>query len=199
MIPRLAATAIPGRMKYLPKDARGYPVPFIVMRDRNDRPIFTVNDDRKVMTCLTKDLCPICGLALLRGRWFVGGPGSAFMPTGAYIDPPTHGECARYALAVCPFLAAPNYSKRIETGQLALGDLPDDVPAILTDPTMDPRRPPSFILGMAVGQKVTGGPFNRYIIPRKPWRVLERWRHGAKVEDLDPTHNYAAEYVPGDG
>lgn len=191
---RLAATAIPPRMARLPKDSRGYPVPFLVMVDKTGKPHFTINDDRKRALCLIKDLCAICGLKLLRGRWFVGGPGSAFHPHGAYVDPPMHAECARYALAVCPFLAAPSYSKRIEDKTVDPADMPDGAPAIFIDPTMDPARPASFILGMAVGQKVAGGPFHNYIRPKKPWRVLERWLYGELIEVLDPDKDYSHEY-----
>src|SRR5215472_13925800 len=98
-------TKVPSRMAHLPLDPRGYPIPANVYRDAQGRPHFTINDDRKRLEQLRRDACPICDQSLYIGRWFVGGPLSAFHPNGAYIDLPMHHECATYALQVCPYLA----------------------------------------------------------------------------------------------
>ena len=81
---------LPERMQRLDKDQRGLPIPFIVQLDAaTGRQYFTINDERKVEACRQHDLCAICGQKLLRGRWFVGGPASAFHEHGCYIDTPT--------------------------------------------------------------------------------------------------------------
>jgi hypothetical protein len=110
---------LPERMAKLERDRRGLPIPFIVMRDKSGQPHFTINDHAKSARCLREDLCPICGQKLFRGRWFAGGPLSAFHANGCYLDPPTHKECVEYALQVCPFLAAPKYTGRLDDAALA--------------------------------------------------------------------------------
>ena len=96
---------IPERMQHLDRDGRGYVIPWTVFRDSKGKAHFTINDENRRQTVIGRDCCPICAAKLLRGRWFVGGPGSAFHERGAYIDPPMHRECVVYALKVCPYLA----------------------------------------------------------------------------------------------
>ena len=136
------AVPIPARMAGLRRDARGYPVLYTVLVDLKGTPQFAINDERSRQHCIADDLCPICGQKLLRGRWFIGGPGSAFHPDGWFIDPPMHSECAHYALQVCPWLAAPKYAKRLEASRLKAEDSPG---IVLIDPTMLPGRPPVFV------------------------------------------------------
>ncbi|MCV9964336.1 hypothetical protein OIU34_20830 [Pararhizobium sp. BT-229] len=105
--------SIPERMRALPIDPRGYPVPVNVTRDRHGKPNFATNDETVRQTLFREDRCGICGEKLLRGRWSIGGPGSALHPDGAFLDPPMHYECAQYAVQVCPYLAMPTYSKSV--------------------------------------------------------------------------------------
>ena len=42
---------------------------------------------------------------------------SALHPNGAYIDPPLHHECMRFALQTCPYLISTKYTKRIDGGR----------------------------------------------------------------------------------
>jgi hypothetical protein len=204
MSPRIVP--IPARMARLQRDGRGYPIPIIVLRDSYGRAHFTINDETKRQAIIADDSCSICAGRLLRGRWFIGGPRSAFHPDGAYIDPPMHAECAHYALQVCPYLAAPNYSRRVDARTLPKGE------TILTrDPTMDPKRPSEFVAVMATGQHLiretiyapgTGGRLRivRFIKPRRPYTRVELWRAGAMIADdaargeiaaLIRTHAYA--------
>ena len=46
--------AVPERMKHLDRDHRGYPIPYIVFRDSDNKPHFTINDDTKVCRCQTR-------------------------------------------------------------------------------------------------------------------------------------------------
>ncbi len=171
---------LPDRMKHLDRDHRGYPIPYIVLRDSDNRPHFTINDDSKVRRCREHDLCPVCGSELLRGRWFLGGPMSAFHPHGAYIDPPLHHECMRFAVQTCPYLVNAKYTKRIEEGTLDRSKIPDTL--IFVDPTMDPTRPKIFVAAMAVGQTYTE---NGYVVPKHPYRGLEFWRDGAMEQKFE--------------
>lgn len=171
---------IPDRMKHLERDHRGYPIPWTVFRDNDNKPQFTINDTIKVIRCKQEDLCAICGVKLLRGRWFIGGPMSALHPHGAYIDPPLHHECMQFAASTCPYLVSSKYTKRIDAAKLD----PAKVKGALTfvDPTMDPTRPEFFIAVMAIGQHETP---NGYLTPDRPYRRMEWWREGKMVKEFD--------------
>lgn len=173
---------IPPQMQHLPKDRRGYPIPVGVLIDDDGRPHFTVNDELKRQQTIRRNLCAICGKKLLKVRWLVGGPGSAFHYRGSYIDPPMHEACAKYALTVCPYLAAPSYSKRIDDRTVDPAKIPGTV--IFNDPTMMDHRPAVFVLAMTVGQGlIMEGDFVRYIVPRRPLRKVEYWQGGQRIPD----------------
>lgn len=174
---------VPRRMRHLARDGRGYPIPYIVLVERGDA-YFTINDTKRVNEVARRDLCGICGQPNTRGRWFVGGPLSAFHDHGAYLDPPMHAECAAYSLRVCPYLCAPRYSGRIDHKQAQKiqnlifqvdKDSPDD-------------RPELFIAGMAVEQTYDG----RVFIPKRPFRRVVYWRGGIKLEPREATPLVAA-------
>ena len=69
---------IPKRMKALARDARGYPVPFIVVRDSEGLPVFAANDSVRQRKALYEKRCPICGTTLDRIFWLVGGIETSF-------------------------------------------------------------------------------------------------------------------------
>jgi hypothetical protein len=178
-----ARATIPDRMRHLDMDARGYAIPFGVLRDADGTPQFAVNNEHERERSIRNDLCSICGTKLLRGRWFVGGPRSAFDSDGAYIDMPMHDECAHYALKVCPYLAAPHYGREVG-GTKAAQMLRK--PLILIDRTMIADRPPLFVAVMAVGQRMTqGNSFGSYVIPARPHRKVEYWQTGRQLPDAE--------------
>jgi hypothetical protein len=170
---------IPERMRHLPLDHRGYPIFYGAFIDVDGTPHFTINDERKRFLMVRDDLCSICGGKLLRGRWFVGGPASAFHDKGCYLDMPMHDECVHYALRVCPYLAAPNWASEI--GQAKAKQLKQGV--VLIDETMIPGRPPVFVAVMAVGQKMVGEETGRYVKPSRPYRKVEYWQNGQQLPD----------------
>lgn len=175
---------LPDLMRNLPKDRRGLPIPFIVLRDRDQRPHFTVNDTSKTIRCLKDDLCPICGQKLHRGRWFVGGPLSAFHPDGWYFDTPMHADCMRYALSVCPYLAASKYTGRLEDLTVDPERLPDGVVA-LKNVTIIPERPEIFVAVMSIGQETKmGASMHPCVRPKKRVRY-EYWRFGEQLPDAE--------------
>lgn len=177
------AVEIPPRMRNLPMDPRGYPIPAGVLIDDKGKAHFTINDQLKRQHHIRNDLCPICGDKLLRGRWTLGGPASAFLAEGAYIDPPMHFECYRYAVQVCPYLAAPNYSKRIEARTIGKGDMKDHL--LLVDDTMIPDRPPLFVGVMHIGQSYTRDQMGliHTIKPKRPYRNVEYWSNGIQLSE----------------
>lgn len=183
----LALIPIPARMAHLPRDRRGYPIPVNVLLDDEGLPHFTINDEKTRQMLILEDRCPICGGKLFRGRWSVGGPMSAFHPAGRYMDTPMHYECCCYAMQVCPYLAMPSYSKRLDGRTIANRPLAGE--AVFTDPTMIDQRPEIFVAVMHVGQQFTRAPWGvRYIIPNRPYHNIEYWKNGTR---LDPSEGKA--------
>ena len=184
---------LPANMAHLEKDHRGFPVPFIVGRDNAGEPLFTINDDRLTSQCLAEGLCGICGTELTFGDlWWVGGPLSAFHPQGVYIDGPMHHECLTYALKVCPHLAAPRYTKRLDE----LPGKKNGVPfTVAVDHTVMPDRPAVFVQAKSISYSVTWPlTYDRKLMPcsgvhddGKPrkWLDYEVWRHGEVVEETE--------------
>jgi hypothetical protein len=172
--------AIPARMAHLPLDPRGYPVFFGAYVDSTGQAHFTVNDEVKRIAMIQFDLCSICGKALFRGRWFCGGPMSAFHEQGAYIDMPMHDECVHYALQVCPYLAMPSWRNLSDK---MLERIPDAIVAV--DRTMIDKRPPVFVAVMATGQRMVGSRYERYVRPRRPYLKVEYWQHGRQLDDVE--------------
>lgn len=175
--------SIPRRMRALQRDKRGYPVPFIALRDNNNQPIFTANNDVQVARAIKEKRCAICGDKLPKGLWFVGGPVSAFHPDGCYLDSPLHHDCMQYAMRVCPWLAAPKYQHRIDLPGVDLEALPPER-RIFLDPTMNPDRPSVFVAVSAqffgTRQHFPGSP--SYLRPKRPYLAIEWWQGGQQLE-----------------
>lgn len=173
---------IPHLMQTLERDHRGYPIPFLVFRDTDNKPHFTINDEHTRQLCLINDQCAICGRTLFAARWLIGGPKSAFDPMGAYIDTPLHGDCMHYALQVCPYLWIKNYRGRIDAGTLDPAKIPEGVIGF-QDNTMDPERPPLFVGVQFRKADYTHHPGGgvQYVKPRGPYRNVEYWSGGVQL------------------
>lgn len=181
-IPQKLRAPIPPRMRHLDIDPRGYAIPWLVWRDSNGKAHFTINDEPRREIALRRDLCPVCGTKLFRGRWFVGGPGSAFDPDGAFIDTPMHAECKDYSMTVCPYLTVQHYDRRID--DRTVDALEKGVIAI--DPTLDPTRPKLFVALMAIGQRrVREGGLPNYVIPKRPYARIEFWLRGKIISEAE--------------
>jgi hypothetical protein len=99
----------PKFMTELPNDKRGYPVPFFV--DYFDgEPEFRAFDQQKMVDCIKKRLCWVCGNKLFREMVFVIGPMCAINRVNS--EPPSHRECAMYSVRNCPFLSRPHMVRR---------------------------------------------------------------------------------------
>lgn len=103
---------VPLRMAQLPIDKRGYPVPYFV-EWIDGEPDFRRMDGKKLRNCITHNFCWLCGKPLARWKTFVLGPMCIVNRTTA--EPPSHIECATFAVQACPFLRLPK-SKRNESG-----------------------------------------------------------------------------------
>lgn len=175
-------STIPARMKRLDRDRRGLPIPFIVLRDVDGRPHFTINDSHAVMMAIFDKRCSICGEKLGNNMWAIGGPLSAIHKHGAYIDPLVHKDCGTFALRTCPYIALPSWAdeKRIDDKTLDRSKVPEHL--LLVDKTMTPKRPPFFMFGKTSGYKVRQvGPGHHYIHPNRPWLQMEYWKDGEKI------------------
>jgi hypothetical protein len=178
------ALPLPRRLRTRPRDKRGYPIPFIVLIDKSGEPQFTINDWRQVGQCITKKLCSICGKRFDDGYWFVGGSRCFMHEHGAFLDAPMHRECAEYALQVCPFLAARNYSGRIDDRKLKPGDTPDDMVMVRVD-HMLPAQPERFGLGRAASYRLVHPARGETIFVVDHWAHVEWWRNGETVNAPD--------------
>jgi len=177
--------AVPPKMRLLPKDRRGYPVPWIVQRDLDKRPFFVMNDLLKTLACGRQKLCGICGKKLDRDVWLIGGPGAAFHEHGAYLDPPMHYQCASYAVRVCPYIGS-RYSGRLDTALTKHGRW-DPRQRIVTEDLMLPEQPPFFVLSrtLAAPMRQDGPTDVPRFHPRRPWLAVEFWRHGVQITDAE--------------
>lgn len=127
--------ALPLRLRKLPIDARGYPVPwFVAWVDGPDGPEtvpeFRAMDPRKWRRAVKERLCWVCGEPL--GRWLVFPIGPMCSITRTIAEPPSHLECAEWSVRNCPFLSQPKMVRR-EDGLPADVEAPGGL-AILRNP-----------------------------------------------------------------
>ena len=103
--PRLRALPLPSRMaQRLVVDARGAPVPWCVAWVQG-QPDHRLVDTAKVTQALREGRCCLCGDPLGRHVSVVVGPSGVINRFS--VEPPSHVECAVYAVQACPFLAQP--------------------------------------------------------------------------------------------
>ncbi len=108
--------AAPARVARLPRDPHGRPVPWFVAWI-DGVPDFRVVGQGKVADAIRFGKCFICGEALGRWQTFPVGPVSTINRSAP--EPPSHKDCALYAVQVCPFLVRPGKGRR--TGGLPEG------------------------------------------------------------------------------
>lgn len=94
----------PGSMQRLPRDHRGFPVPWFVQYI-NDEPDFRVMDSDKLVRAVRQRRCWVCGGQLGKFMCFVAGPMCGVNRNSA--EPPCHRACAEFSALNCPFLTMP--------------------------------------------------------------------------------------------
>jgi hypothetical protein len=102
--PAIAKLNMPRRFRKLPVDERGYPVPKFVAYV-NGKPDFRALDYKFFGQAFTQNLCWLCGERLGQHVAFVLGPMCAVNRINS--EPPSHLDCARFAVKACPFLTQP--------------------------------------------------------------------------------------------
>ena len=104
----------PDAIADLPKDQRGYPIPFFVYRPEDGaEPDLRIADVRTQRLCHLKRLCWVCGRKLGETLAFIGGPKS--VQQHVFVDYAMHLECAEFSMRTCPFLLG--QSKRYAKAQ----------------------------------------------------------------------------------
>jgi len=193
----MKAVPIPERMRHLPVDPRGYPVPVIVAV-KDGKPEFSVNDMDITTRMVRQDRCTVCGGKLFRGRWLVGGGLSALGFNGKFADAPAHDECTHYALQVCPYLAAPNWRTpigkiRAAQADIMAVDMADQVEVA------DTTRPEAFVAIMASKIDIEMRGFGLIFCRPRIGHVqrAEVWRFGRQLagDDLSEFRERARRYV----
>lgn len=96
---------LPARLARRPVSERGFPVPWFVSFI-NGKWDFVNVDPRKIVEAHHRHLCFLCGETLGQFKAFVIGPMCAINRVTS--EPPSHTQCAEYAVRACPFLAQPN-------------------------------------------------------------------------------------------
>lgn len=172
---------VPKRMRALQRDSRGYPVPFIVMRDKAGKPLFACNNTVRQARAVIERRCPICGSWLDPVMWWAGGPMSAFHERGAYNDSAMHYECMEYALQVCPYLAMPNYLGTV-TDHAAKQATAAGAKAVI-EHTMLPGRPSVFVAVAARRFQMIDHGTGYYSKPDRPYLEIQYWRHGKRISE----------------
>ena len=132
----------PDRIKALPTDHRGFPVPWFVAWI-DGKPDFRVVGPRKVELALRRRCCWICGRSTGLYKAFVIGPMCAVNRVSA--EPPAHRQCATFAAKACPFLAQPKMRRNEK-----------DLPAEAADPAgvMIKRNPGVALVWVTTAFKV---------------------------------------------
>ncbi len=108
-MPTVDLETMPDRMRFLPLDERGYPVPWFVAWEEG-KPEFRAMDPVKFVRAIREKLCWVCGQRLGVNVCFVAGPMCGINRTSS--EPPSHLECARWSARNCPFLSNPRQVRR---------------------------------------------------------------------------------------
>jgi len=105
----LTGLRLPERIKRLPVDKRGFPVPkFVAWVD--GEPDHRVVDGRRFAPAIKHRQCWICGEPL--GRYYCSLIGCMCAVNRVISEPPSHRECCEFAAQACPFLARPHAHRR---------------------------------------------------------------------------------------
>jgi hypothetical protein len=104
---------MPSRISKLPISEAGFPLPWFTAYDRDGKPVPQLADPAKRMRAVRVNLCWICGEPLGRFKAFILGTMCAVNRTTA--EPPSHRDCAEYAVLACPFLRNPRMRRNPTT------------------------------------------------------------------------------------
>lgn len=157
----------PDRIRALPLDSRGFPVPWFVAW-QDGEPIFPAMDPEKLAKAVKQSRCWVCGEPLGRFKVYVIGP--MCIANRISSEPPSHLDCARFAAENCPFLANPNM-KRVPTGKY--GGCTDNVAGIMID-----RNPGVTAVAICQGPTIWFRDGPGVLFRVEPLDCVEWWARG---------------------
>lgn len=140
---------MPQAIRDLPRDERGYPVPWFTPFVKG-KPDFRFMAPGKKDQAIYNGLCWVCGQPITTSRYaFVVGPMCAINRTSA--EPHSHVACARYSAKACPFLARPKMERPsggrgVLTGDKALAEMTGGVDVTGSMPGIALMRNPGVAL-----------------------------------------------------
>ncbi len=127
---------VPIRLSARPR-FRGLVIPYVTMILSNGEPDFTTNDELRRIEVMQDKKCAICGEPLDYWIFFIGG--EKCYENRAFIDPAMHDDCARYSMAVCPYLKN-EHAKYKETTK----SMGDSGIIVKHESMVSPVRPPKM-------------------------------------------------------
>lgn len=110
--------AMPARVRKLPRDHVGRPVPWFVAWI-DGKPDFRVIGAGRIRDAVAQSLCWVCGKPRNPRSLSAFVIGTMCAVNRVAPEPPSHPQCADYSARVCPWLSTPTMARR-ERG------LPDD-------------------------------------------------------------------------
>jgi len=175
---RALAVPVPVRLQHRLRDHRGFIVPYFVAWldaegnqtiEAEGKPDFRVVDHRRLADCVNYKRCWLCGNALGVHMAFVLGPMCTI--NKIISEPPSHKECAEYAMKACPFLSRPRMRRNEK-------DLPENRVEAAGEPQT--RNPGTMALWMTRSyQPFRAHAGNDGVLFRVgPWEQVQWWREG---------------------
>ncbi len=156
---------MPPRVAALPRDARGYPVPWFVHWE-NGVPYFRIIGMGKMAEAVRFERCWVCGQPRGRNFSFVIGPMCAINRTSG--EPPCHLDCATFAAKACPFLTHPKMRRNTK-------DIPGER---FTSPTHHDRNPGAAGVWSTRSFKVIRGLAGEALFEMGPPSEVSWWSEG---------------------
>lgn len=102
---------MPEAIAGLPRDSRGYPIPWFVAEQPDGSRDFRVACGKKWVQAVQSGICWVCGgYTNQRRQAFVLGPMCTITKTTS--EPGCHPECAEFSAMACPFLTKPKAQRR---------------------------------------------------------------------------------------
>jgi hypothetical protein len=147
------------------------------------KPSFPVTDYSRLVVCRKQNRCWICGQPMGAYKAFVFGPASAIARSS--YEPPSHRDCARYAMQVCPYLINPKHTHITEKGYVPK-------PGEVVLPDVQPGNPGLGVIWITRGYGIEHRDPSRAVCiftPEEPVYV-ELWKEGRKA-----TYKEAAEAI----
>jgi hypothetical protein len=211
---------LPPRIARLPKDGRGYPVPWFIcwMKDGEPcppgegEPDFRVVAPGRIRDAYNQSKCWICGGSLIgHARVFVIGP--MCVVNRVTSEPPNHRECAEFAARACPFIIHPRQKRdaknMIENGVVAGTMIPRNPGAVCLYQTSKAKPfkagdgvlfqlgDPIRIDWWAEGRKATRAEIEESIRTGMPLLMAEARKDGLEaVHALAQMHQAAMQLLP---